>query len=71
MEPLLPRARERSWGRGMEAGCADRGLGLEELSCSGELGSEVASGHEPVVADAHEAIGQDVEEEAVEELSGG
>ena len=40
----------------------------EELAAPGELGLASAIGEQPEVADAHEAIGDDVEQEAADEL---
>ena len=42
----------------------------EELAAPGELGRPGAIGEQPEVADAHEAIGDDVEQKAADELRG-
>jgi hypothetical protein len=42
----------------------------EERSCQFEAWLSEAIQEQPVVADAHEAFGQDVEEEAAQELCG-
>jgi hypothetical protein len=51
---------------------ADSGGGehREELTALGELGLPVAIGEQSEVADAHEAVGDDKEQEAADELRG-
>ena len=46
------------------------GAGCQESSGLEQLGLDVASGEQAVVADADEASGQDVQEEAPNELDG-
>jgi hypothetical protein len=61
--------------KGLEGGLAGRrrrrrGV-REEVAAAGEGRAAAAGGEEPEVADADEAVGEDVEEEAAQELFGG
>ena len=52
------------------SGLVDRRRNVQELTRSGDVVGPIAVGKEPVVADAVEAFGKDVDEEASDELMG-
>ena len=53
------------------SGCFATGRHGEQLACPRDVGGAIAVGKQPVVADAVEALGQHVHEEAPDELVGG